>query len=123
MKRLLAFAALAIFSAYTLWFDTVYAAEVEAELHPVWITGYCIQGTTTSGGETRKGICAYRPQDIGKTAIVYTEDRELIGVFEITDTGNQNIRQGYVLDIWCDTVEECKWLTQKALVQIVEADG
>lgn len=108
---------------YTAWWDTAKAAEVEAELHPVWVTGYCLQGTMANGEQTREGVCAYRPQDIGKTAIVYTENRELIGIYEITDTGTENIREGWVLDIWKPTKEECAALTQRALVQIVDAEG
>jgi hypothetical protein len=122
MKKLFA-ASLIAFGIYSTWWDQVKAAEIEAELHPVWVTGYCLKGTTASGDQTRPGICAYRPCDIGKTAIVYTDDRELIGVYEIKDTGDYNIQKGYVLDIWCYTKDECNKMTQKALIQIVDANG
>lgn len=124
MKKKLLMAAIIAFCFYTTWWDQVKAAEIEADMHPVWITGYCLKGTAADGTETRPGICAYRPCDIGKLAIVYTEDRELIGVYEIADTGGRDIRKGYVLDIWCETPEECYQMTQRALVQIVEGyDG
>lgn len=123
MKKKLLMAAIIAFCFYTTWWDQVKAAEIEAELHPAWITGYCLKGTTADGSETRRGVCAYRPCDIGKTAIVYTDDRELIGVYEIVDTGGRDIRKGYILDIWCETEEECYQLTQKGLIQIVDAEG
>lgn len=95
----------------------------EQELLPVHITGYCLQGITKSGKTTRKGICAYRPEDIGKTAIAYDKDMNLIGIYEIEDTGSKNVKAGYVLDVWCETKEECYQLTQDGFVQIVDAEG
>ena len=109
---------------YSFWWDTVKAAEVEEGLiQPVWITGYCLQGVTASGEETREGICAYRRRDIGKTAIVYNADMELIGIYEVKDTGGENVRSGTTLDIWFPTKEECHAITQKGYVVIVDADG
>jgi 3D (Asp-Asp-Asp) domain-containing protein len=115
---------IAAFALYSIWWDTAVAAELEAEtLMPVKITGYCVTGTTAGGVETRSGICAYRPKDIGKTAIVYNSEREVIGIYEIMDTGSENIREGRTLDIWCETEEECYQLTQNGFIQIVDAEG
>lgn len=111
------------FAIYSTWWDDVHAAELDAQLKPVKITGYCLQGTMRNGEETRPGVCAYRPQDIGKIAVVYNEDMELIGTFEICDTGKKSIRDGYVLDIWQETKEECYRLTQDGFVQILDAEG
>lgn len=109
---------------YSAWWDIARAAEIEEGLiQPVWITGYCIKGQTASGEETRAGICAYRPRDIGKTAMVYDADMKLIGIYEVKDTGGQNIRSGTTLDIWFPTKEECHAITQKGYVVIVDADG
>lgn len=117
------FAASIGLALYTPWFDAAYAEEIDAQLKPVTITGYCANGVTKSGEETRPGICAYRPQDIGKTAVVYSEDMELIGTYEIMDTGKKSIRDGYVLDIWFPTAEECFAITQTGYVQVIAADG
>ena len=124
LKGAAAIAGVLFFGVYSTWFDYVKAAEIEAEVPmPVAITGYCIHGVTADGTATRKGICAYRPCDIGKTAIVYDEKKRLIGIFEIRDTGSKNIREGRTLDIWCETEEECYELTQHGFIQIVDAEG
>lgn len=100
------------------------AAESEtAKLIPVHITGYCLQGLTKSEKPTRAGICAFRPEDIGKTAIAYDADMNLIGIYEIEDTGGETVRAGKTLDIWCETEAECYQLTCGGYVLIVEAEG
>ena len=108
---------------HLIYGEPALAAAYGPELRPVKITGYCLRGKTASGIQTREGICAYRKVDIGKMAIVYGEDMELIGVYEIQDTGAYNVRKGYILDIWCKTKEECNQLTQEGWVQIVDAEG
>lgn len=122
--KALALAGLIVFAVGNHHFETVTAAEIEAEVTmPVKITGYCLKGKTASGEETRPGICAYRPKDIGKTAIVYDSEKNLIGIYEVKDTGKQSIKDGYVLDIWCETEAECWEMTGEGYVQIVEAEG
>lgn len=89
---------------------------------PVRITGYCLKGRTASGIETQPGICAYRREDIGKTANVYNADMELIGTFLIADTGRKGgaIRRGEAVDIWKETRAECFALTQNGFIEVVE---
>ena len=93
-----------------------------ADLQPVKITGYCIQGRTASGIETREGICAYRREDIGKIARVYDADMNLIGEFEIEDTGGKKIKKGEAVDIWKPTKAECYKLTQTGYIEVVEKE-
>lgn len=99
------------------------AQAAEQELIPVHITGYCLRGLTKSETPARHGICAFRPEDIGKTAVVYDGELRLIGIYEIEDTGGENVRAGYVLDVWCESKEECYQLTQDGFVQILDAEG
>ena len=97
-------------------------AEEAHELVPVRITGYCLKGRTASGIETQPGICAYKREDIGKTANVYNADMELIGTFLIADTGRKGgaIRRGEAVDIWKATRAECFALTQNGFIEVVE---
>ena len=97
-------------------------AEEAHELIPVRITGYCLKGRTASGIETQPGICAYKREDIGKTANVYNADMELIGTFLIADTGRKGgaIRRGEAVDIWKATRAECFALTQNGFIEVVE---
>ena len=111
-----------LFGVYSTWWDGAYAKEVNAVPKPVHITGYCIHGKTADGTPTQEGICAYRPQDIGKIAIVYNKDMELIGTYEIHDTGSRSIRKGYTIDIWKETKEECYALTQEGYVSVVDPE-
>ena len=92
-------------------------------LEPVIVTGYCLHGRTASGEYTRPGICAYRPEDIGRIAIVYDTDQKIIGIYEILDTGGEEVRTGQVIDIWFDTAEECYRITQPGFVQVVDRVG
>ena len=92
-------------------------------LEPVRITGYCLQGVTASGEEVREGICAYRPEDIGKTAVIYDARQQIIGIYDILDTGGELIRNGEVIDIWFPTKTDCFRITQEGFVQVVELQG
>ena len=95
-----------------------------AEVQPVKITGYCLRGVTASGVEVREGICAYRKEDIGKLAKVYNSNMELIGTYEIEDTGRKGgaIRRGEAVDIWRSTRAACFELTQVGFIEVVERE-
>ena len=96
-----------------------------AEARPVNITGYCLKGITASGAETHEGICAYRREDIGKIARVYDAEMNLIGEYEIADTGKKGgkVRKGETVDIWKATKEECYQTTQQGFIEIVEREA
>lgn len=75
-------------------------------------TAYCIEGTTATGTQTRRGIAAGKREWFGKTVTVYLEDEtgnagDLIGTYTIEDTGGKPIRSGKVIDIWMPTYDEC----------------
>lgn len=99
-------------------------AEEVHEVVPVKITGYCLKGKTASGIETQPGICAYRREDIGKTANIYNANMELIGTFLIADTGRKGgaIRRGEAVDIWQETRKACFALTQDGFIEVVEKE-
>ena len=102
------------------------AAEQEqvdmASLTPVKITGYCLQGKTANGTPVHEGICAYRKEDIGKFARVYNAAGELIGEYEICDTGRGGVRKGTTVDIWKPTRRECFQLTQNGYIEVFEKE-
>lgn len=103
-------------------------------------TAYC-QGTTTCTGEkVRHGICAVKPEWIGKTALIYADNDgqigELLGIYECLDTGFGadsdgdgvgSIEEGKLIDVYFPTLEECKdWMKLtggKVYVQLVDAVG
>ena len=95
---------------------------VHAEAVPVKITGYCLSGTMANGEEVHEGAVAYRKEDIGKTCRIYNVNMELIGEFQICDTGGKRIRQGKTVDIWRPTKKECYQMTQQGYIEILEPE-
>jgi len=96
--------------------------------YPMQATAYCIKGRTASGKLTREGICASKPEWIGKVAAVYLDNDgkpgEFIGYFEILDTGGASIRKGKVIDIWFSTKNECmQFGRKKVLVKVIDSKG
>lgn len=99
-------------SADSLKWSEVFES-TEVEWHKMHTTAYCLHGVTGSGGTTHKGIAACDPY-LGQIAMIYTLDGEFLGMFEVTDTGGTDaIRSGKVIDVWFDTLEECKeWMSK-----------
>ena len=95
---------------------------VHAEAVPVKITGYCLSGVMANGEEVHEGAVAYRKEDIGKTCRIYNANMELIGEFQICDTGGKRIRQGKTVDIWRPTKKECYQMTQQGYIEILESE-
>lgn len=94
---------------------TVKAQEAHMETTGTYIrmkaTAYCLNGTTATQTQTRKGICAGKREWFGRYAVVYADNNgeigNLIGIYRVEDTGGESIRSGRVLDIWMPTEEEC----------------
>jgi len=97
-------------------------------------TAYCIQGTTSTGIKTRKGICATGNSEwVGKTVVIYQrlpneKVGDIIGIYEIEDTGCKPD----VIDVWYPTLDECQGFMNrvyedgckgKIYVQILDAEG
>ena len=78
-----------------------------------------------NGEQVRKGVCAMARKYIGMTAIVYTEDYELIGIYEVCDTGaDERIISGDCIDIWNESEDWCKEFGRKnVIVYLVDAKG
>lgn len=108
----------------------------EIVLKCVEMTYYTETSNTCANGKyPRNGICAYRKQDIGKCAIIYTLDYELIGYFEIYDTGygreesngKGTIQNGNCVDIFAENESFGRELIEqygnKVLIQIVDGKG
>lgn len=92
------------------------------------LTCYLPTGNKTASGIVpHYGIAAAKREWIGKTALVYerTEDNEMgefIGKFDIQDTGgSRGIKNGNVIDIFCETREDCL-PTQKVYVYLQDPE-
>jgi len=106
--------------------------------------GFTPGNTTATGKRVRHGHAAYMPEYFGWTVIVYAvaEDGglgEVLMYAEIQDTGGKAIRSGKTIDIYHDTLKECReWMKLTAnihgvkgykrsqsvvYVQLVRADG
>ena len=60
------------------------------------------------GNTLHYGIMAGRPEDYGKTVLLYDINHVLVGIYEIKDTGGYYIRNGYRLDIYFPYEEDAK---------------
>ena len=122
---------------------TVHAAEPDLKL--IDATAYYDSyghGHGAKGGRLIEGVtCAYRPEDIGKTAIIYDINKRLIGIYEITDTGYGQstgygksnvlpglsvgtIECGQCVDVYFTNYSKCKaWGRRKVYIQVINAEG
>lgn len=98
------------------------------ELH-IEATAYCYGTTTCTGKPVREGIAAMSKGYLGKTAIVYTdmegEPGELIGIYEIEDTGGDyRIQEGRCIDIYIPDYDKAiEFGRQNVIVFIIDAKG
>lgn len=80
------------------------------------------EGSITASGENvREGIIAGKRAWMGKVAVLYDLDMNIIGIFEFKDTGagmdtdgdgvGDSIKNGKSVDVYRDTLERCKeWI-------------
>lgn len=88
-------------------------------------TAYCYGEVTASGKKVREGIAAMAKEYMGKTAIVYSADYELIGTYEVEDTGGDyRIKNGQCIDIYIPDYESCiNFGRQDVIVYLLDAKG
>ncbi|MCM1219390.1 MAG: hypothetical protein NC548_33340 [Lachnospiraceae bacterium] len=117
-------------------------ADAEAgRIFKMLTTGYCYGTVTASGTAPREGICAVRPEWMGKTALVW-ECREdgtqgdFLGYWECLDTGFGadsdgdgigSIQEGKVIDMYFPTPEQVtEWMELtggQVYIQLIDAEG
>lgn len=72
------------------------------------VTCYTATGNNMANGQKPyEGAVAGRKEDIGKKCYIYDANMELIGVFDICDTGGKLIRNGERIDVYRDTLDRC----------------
>ena len=89
-------------------------------------TAYCHTGNPTKSGvyplEGRTIAVDPKIIPLGSTVLVYTEDMELLGIFQAEDTGGAI--KGKIIDIYMQLENDClEWGRQKVFVQVVQAEG
>jgi 3D (Asp-Asp-Asp) domain-containing protein len=100
-------------------------AKTEPDALHIEATAYCDYGYTKSGCMVREGICAMNNEYLGKTAIVYSEEMEFIGIYEVLDTGSDyRLKGGQCIDIYMPDYDECiKFGRKKVIVFLLDAEG
>jgi len=92
---------------------------------------------TASGAEVREGIVAAARKYMGYTVILYDEDMNFVGFFEVKDTGagidtdgdgkGDSIKKGLSIDVYRYTLDRCyDWVDEYGdymYVQLVEGKG
>jgi 3D (Asp-Asp-Asp) domain-containing protein len=96
------------------------------------------EGSITASGEhVREGIVAGKREWLGKVAILYDLNMNIIGIYEFKDTGagidtdgdgkGDSIKKGKSIDVYRDTLDECyEWIRtygDYVLMMIVDAEG
>lgn len=89
---------------------------------------------TASGEHVREGIVAGKRAWMGKVAVIYDMNMNLIGIYEFKDTGagidtdgdgkGDSIKNGTSIDVYRDTYARCKeWIKEHGdyvFLQIIE---
>lgn len=82
------------------------------------------EGSITASGErVREGIVAGKREWMGKVAVLYDMDMNIIGIYEFKDTGagidtdgdgkGDTIKSGKSIDVYRDTMERChEWINK-----------
>lgn len=92
---------------------------------------------TASGAVVREGIVAASRAYMGYSVILYDEDMNFVGFFEVKDTGagidtdddgkGDSIKKGLSIDVYRDTLDKCyDWIGEYGdymYVQFVEGKG
>lgn len=94
------------------YFDLL-TKEYEEEPQVMRCTCYLPTGYRCYDGHpTVKGVISSNTEHVGQTAILYTLEDELIGVFECHDIGgNVMLRNGTAIDVYRDTMSEAlEWV-------------
>jgi 3D (Asp-Asp-Asp) domain-containing protein len=94
------------------YFDLL-TKEYEEEAQVMRCTCYLPTGYSCYDGHpTVKGVISSNTDHVGQTAILYTLEDELIGVFECHDIGgNVMLRNGTAIDVYRDTMSEAlEWV-------------
>lgn len=112
---------------------TVMAQENEPKVQRVTVycqnSGQTYSGTFPMAGRTVAG----RREDVGKAAVLYMVDHDsegnqiigdLVGIYQIEDTGSHPRLQTGAIDVFCNTDDECwQWVKKHGdflYVQIIE---
>lgn len=104
-----------------------YAYQYPAKIRATYYTAK--EGSVTKSGEhVRKGILAGKDEWLGKAAILYDMELNIIGYYEFKDTGShKGIKDGTRIDVFMESEAEAQeWLRQYGdyvVMQIVEAEG
>lgn len=73
------------------------------------VTAYCCGTHTATGVPVHYGCMAVSRDHLGDCAYLYTVEGDFIDLFEGNDQGGTDaIRNGYVVDIYFPTLDECK---------------
>ena len=73
------------------------------------VTAYCCGTHTATGVPVHYGCMAVSKEHLGDCAYLYTVEGDFIDLFEGNDQGGTDaIRNGYVVDIYFPTLDECK---------------
>lgn len=128
MKRIINVILLVCFAFLALSIPS-HASSVPEGCELIRCTCYLPTGNkTASGVYPYEGICASNREHLGDVAVLYTQNMEFIGYFEVKDTGGHpGLKNGSRVDIYRDTKEGVNdWVNQYGdyvIIQWVKGEG
>ena len=110
MKRFFVIAFVLIIWAASIGAERYEPMDFEAAgFQKIKVTAYCCGEVTATGVPVHYGCMAVSKEHLGDCAFLYTIDGQYIDLFEGNDQGGTDaIRNGYVVDVYFPTYEECK---------------
>lgn len=93
---------------------------------PFQATAYCETGNPTKSGvyplEGRTIAVDPAVIPLGSTVIVYTEDMDMLGIYQAEDIGGKI--KGRIIDIYMQSEDDCwEWGRRPVYIQIIDAKG
>ena len=118
-----------LFIGLVFSYNKAIASNIPDGFERIRCTCYLPTGNKTADGTIPyEGIIASNREHMGDVAILYTEDGEYIGLFEVRDTGGaESLKNGTSVDVFRDNMDRAKeWIAtygDYVLVKWVKAEG
>lgn len=104
------------------------------EIHRAGATKYCLRGVTATGRvntDDTKFTCASKKEYFGKSLAIWIDTGDgkihpenFIGIYEVTDTGSESIKNGSIIDIYEADLQAAKQFGYKKIIyQVIESEG
>lgn len=127
MKRIICLSVL--FIGLVIGYNKAIASNIPDGFERIRCTCYLPTGNKTADGTVPyEGIIASNREHMGDIALLYNENGECIGLFEVRDTGGaESLKNGTSIDVFCNDMDRAKeWIAtygDYVLIKWIKAEG